>query len=254
MVFIYHASHATVRQQPTQRGMCFVRDSARVLFGNRSRAMEDGRRDRRVLRSRRLLQEALVALILERGYEAVTVQDVLDRADVGRATFYAHFANREALLLSVFADLRDALRAEIIAMSPAKAARIGEGLGLVQPLFAHAERHRRLYRVLLRSSAGAILLRYLQSALALPLREHLEAACAERGLTATDSIAPAVAGFVSATLGVLVWWIEEDAPHSPAEMDLLVERLLGPGIEAVLTRGVGWEGTAAMAVSSPDPR
>lgn len=214
--------------------------------------MDEGRPDRRVLRSRRLLQEALVALILERGYSAVTVQHVLDRADVGRATFYTHFANKEALLLSVFAEMREALRAEIIAMSPAKAASMKEGFGLVQPLFAHAEQHRRLYRALLGSSAGAILLRYLHAALALPLRDHLEAACAERGLTATGSIAPIVAGFVSATLGVLVWWIEEDAPHSPAAMDLLVERLLGPGIEAVLTRGAGWDGTATTASSSPD--
>jgi AcrR family transcriptional regulator len=201
--------------------------------------MRNGRRDRRVLRTRRLLQDALVALILEKGYEAVTVQDVLDRADVGRATFYAHFASREALLLSVFAEMREALRAEIIAMSPAKAERVGEGLGLVQPLFAHAAHHRDLYRALLRSRAGALLLRHLQSAIASPLQEHLEAACVERGLPGAGAIPPLVAGFVSGTLGVLVWWIEQDAPASPAAMDLLIERLFGPGVERVLTAGEG---------------
>src|SRR5439155_9238418 len=103
-------------------------------------------RDRRVLRSRRLLQEALVALIMERGYAAATVQAVLDRADVGRATFYAHFTSKEALLLSVFEELRESIRRELAGITPAKAARFGEGVGLLLPLFAHAAQHRRLYR------------------------------------------------------------------------------------------------------------
>jgi AcrR family transcriptional regulator len=50
--------------------------------------------DRRILRTRRSLLDALVGLILEKGYEAVTVQDVIDRADVGRSTFYAHFHDK----------------------------------------------------------------------------------------------------------------------------------------------------------------
>jgi AcrR family transcriptional regulator len=58
------------------------------------------RRDRRVVRTRQLLQDALVALISERGYADLTIQDVLDRADVGRATFYGHFRGKDALLIS----------------------------------------------------------------------------------------------------------------------------------------------------------
>src|SRR5436305_620987 len=104
--------------------------------------MDGERRDRRVARSRRLLQEALVALILERGYTAVTVQAVLDRADVGRATFYAHFTGKEALLLSIFEELRDSLHRELAGITPATVARFGEGVGLLQPLFAHATQHR----------------------------------------------------------------------------------------------------------------
>jgi AcrR family transcriptional regulator len=63
------------------------------------------RPDRRVARSRRALKEALTDLILERGYEAVTVQDVIDRADVGRSTFYAHFLDKDDLLMAILADL-----------------------------------------------------------------------------------------------------------------------------------------------------
>src|SRR5215467_10760821 len=64
-----------------------------------------GKPDRRVARSRRALKEALTDLILEKGYEAVTVQDVIDRADVGRSTFYAHFVDKDDLLMAILADL-----------------------------------------------------------------------------------------------------------------------------------------------------
>jgi AcrR family transcriptional regulator len=203
--------------------------------------MDDGRRDRRVLRTRQMLQEALVALILEKGYEAVTVQEVLDRANVGRATFYAHFSNKEALLLSVFTALRDALYEAIATLSPGRAARFGEGVGLFQVLFEHAEQHCDLYRALLRSREGAVLLRYLRAVLALPLREHLEAGPARRGSAPTADVGFVVAALVSAVLGVLIWWLEEDAPHSPAEMDRMLERLLVPGVAWTFNVAQRWE-------------
>jgi AcrR family transcriptional regulator len=64
--------------------------------------------DRRVERTRRSLLNALNELILEKGYEKVTVQDVIDRANVGRSTFYAHFEDKDQLLLSGFEPIRAA--------------------------------------------------------------------------------------------------------------------------------------------------
>lgn len=61
--------------------------------------------DRRVQRTRQLLQNALSELILEKAYEKITVQDVIDRANVGRSTFYAHFQDMDKLLLSGFEPL-----------------------------------------------------------------------------------------------------------------------------------------------------
>jgi AcrR family transcriptional regulator len=58
--------------------------------------------DRRVQRTRRLLHKAFMSLILEKKYESITVQEILDRADVGRSTFYMHFRDKDELLVSGF--------------------------------------------------------------------------------------------------------------------------------------------------------
>ena len=61
--------------------------------------------DRRIQRTYKILHEALVELILEKGYDKVTVQDVIDRANVGRSTFYSHFKDLEDLFLRGFDNL-----------------------------------------------------------------------------------------------------------------------------------------------------
>src|SRR5690242_13310 len=62
--------------------------------------------DRRIQRTRQLLLDSLIQLILEKGYESITVQDIIDRANVGRSTFYSHFQDKEDLLLSGFESMR----------------------------------------------------------------------------------------------------------------------------------------------------
>ena len=59
------------------------------------------RMQRRVARTKAAIEDAFVQLVLERGYERVAVEDITDRADLARATFYAHYANKEAVLFSV---------------------------------------------------------------------------------------------------------------------------------------------------------
>src|SRR5690349_3955430 len=66
--------------------------------------------DRRVERTRQLLEAALLSLIKEKEFEAISVQEIIDRANVGRATFYAHYDNKEDLLESGFDGLLTMLR------------------------------------------------------------------------------------------------------------------------------------------------
>jgi AcrR family transcriptional regulator len=69
------------------------------------------RRDRRIERTQQLLRGALRSLIQEKSFEALTVQEIIDRANIGRATFYSHFDNKDDLLASGFEDLRASLKA-----------------------------------------------------------------------------------------------------------------------------------------------
>lgn len=63
--------------------------------------------DRRVQKTKKLLSDALVSLIVEKGYDDVSISDIIDRANVGRATFYAHYENKEQLLLFGHEHLRN---------------------------------------------------------------------------------------------------------------------------------------------------
>ena len=71
------------------------------------------RTQRRVARTTAAIEDAFVQLVLERGYDRVAVDDITDRADLARATFYAHYPNKEAVLLSVSSRLTEDLMARI---------------------------------------------------------------------------------------------------------------------------------------------
>jgi AcrR family transcriptional regulator len=135
--------------------------------------------DRRVRRTRGGLVEALVGLVIERGYDRVTVQDILDRADVGRSTFYAHFRDKESLLLSCFDGLREELSDELDAMIPVAIPADPRRPTLV--LFEHAYRHRRVYQALCGRDGGTVVVRHLHTLIATALRAHLEPHLAAAG-------------------------------------------------------------------------
>src|SRR6476661_360741 len=109
-----------------------------------------GRPDRRVSRSRRALKEALTDLILERGYESVTVQDVIDRADVGRSTFSAHFLDKDDLLMAILADL------EMPAPDTSVWTPDDPAFGWTLELFRHFGSGKRLFKAVASSQSGAL--------------------------------------------------------------------------------------------------
>jgi AcrR family transcriptional regulator len=187
--------------------------------------------DRRVRRTRRILGEALVGLILEKAYERITVQDILDRADVGRSTFYAHFRDKEALLLAGFDDMGEDLRRDLAEMQPGAPLDPTSPVGAV---FDHAYRHRRIYQAMCGRQGGSVVHRHLHRLIAGLLREHLQPHLAAAG---SDLPVDVVAEFAtSAALGLLIWWVNHDYPHKPARLAEMYQRLAAPGILAALGR------------------
>ncbi|WP_214405300.1 TetR/AcrR family transcriptional regulator [Pseudonocardia lacus] len=183
--------------------------------------------DRRVRRTRRALHEALIALVLERGYDRLTVQDVLDRADVGRSTFYAHYRDKEALLTATFDDMRAQLQRDVDAQTG------GDPLDPARPaglLFAHAHRNQRVYRALCGREGGTVVLRHLHRMLAevltTQLGPHLPAG-------SPVPIGLVVEFCTSAALGLLVRWIDDGFPDDPRTMTAGYRALCLPGVRAV---------------------
>jgi len=187
--------------------------------------------DRRVLRTRELLLDAFVALMIERGFEKLTVQHLLDQAGVGRATFYAHFRSKEDLLASSIARLETGLRHawKSTATSRAKPA---ETLGFALPFFQHIDSHRSIYYLNVGRAGHATVEQHLHRRLVDLVREDLLSQRGTRGKSvATEAVVQYVAG---AMWSLGIWWIGSRAHLSPEELTALFRKLVFPGLSATL--------------------
>ena len=183
--------------------------------------------DRRVRRTRALLQDALIALILEKGYEAVTVQDIIDRANVGRSTFYAHFLDKQQLLLSRVEELH-----VFLAQQHAQGLMSGERrLSFSLAMFQHAQSYRRVYQALVGKQGGTIVLRHIQQMLTSLVRDEL-ARVAPRDAGTTIPREIVVQYIVGAFLALLTWWVDDEQHYTPEQMDAFFTRLTLPGVPA----------------------
>src|SRR5437867_3302335 len=176
--------------------------------------------DRRVQRTRQLLQDALMAMMIEKGYEATTVQDIIDRANPGRATFYAHFADKETLLASRLEDLRAML---------ALRQQAGGVLGFSLAMFEHARGHLSLYAAIVAKESGAFVLQRIHRTIAdlagLDLKAMPFKGTAEQGALAAEYIA-------GAFMAVLTWWLDHGAMQPTQEVDEIFRRLVMEGLAA----------------------
>ena len=103
--------------------------------------------DRRVRRTRAALRRAIVELVLEQGYGAITGDDIAAEADVTRATFYKHYANKEELL----ADVAEGFAADVTAAFGDQP----EGASRMVPLFEEARQSKDIARVILASTSAS---------------------------------------------------------------------------------------------------
>jgi AcrR family transcriptional regulator len=187
--------------------------------------------DRRAARTRKALHDALIALILRNGYEAITVQDIIDEADVGRSTFYAHYTGKEDLLRSGFRELRTVLT------QAAMRAPGGKTLGFSLALFEHACAHKQIYRALVGRRGAVIIGTEFRRVLSELVRKDVSAL--------GDVLIPkevAVQFVVGTFLTVLTWCLERSPKLSPPEIDAIFRRLAIAGLATPRTAGADHAG------------
>lgn len=184
---------------------------------------ETKRNDRRSRRTRRTLGEALVALMLEKRYDTITVQEIIDRANVGRSTFYAHFLDKEDLLQTESAELVGRLVGHMDRSAGGN--RIIPSLELLR----HIRESHALIRALVRGRAMETVLKTMQAHLSLHVEAHLARNLPE-GRTPMVPL-PVVGQYVAGVLlALLQWWLDREMPESPEELDEYFLRLVRPGV------------------------
>jgi AcrR family transcriptional regulator len=194
--------------------------------------MSAGPTDRRVRRTRALLLGALLSLVQEKGYDRITIQDILDKADVGRSTFYAHYRDKDDLLRSGFEDIRASLVAEVNAGERA----IGRKVEFLRPIlavFQHVEGHRQLWKPLVRKGGADLVIRILREGVADLVQEQFRAQFPQ-GAEDQTQLEAAMQFVISACMGLLTWWLENDVSYSAEEIHSIFRRLTTQGVRRVL--------------------
>lgn len=186
--------------------------------------MSAPKEDRRSRRTRHLLGTALVALMYEQRFDDITVQDILDRADIGRSTFYTHYTGKEHLLMSEVERVLYLL-GNFAAESTLRDPELLPSLAF----FRHVQEHRRLLQVFIWGRAAELLTQQLQAQLSRIVEDHLRVMIG--AAVAPPVPLPITARFVATTfLMLLRWWFDNEMRHTPEQMEEMFRALVMPAI------------------------
>ena len=187
--------------------------------------------DRRIARTQQSLHRALNTLILEKGYGATSIKDIVAHANVGRSTFYAHHGSKEGLLLSGLEHLRSALLGQERETPGGAGTASAPPLAFSRTFFEHVHEYRDVLQALLADEGGPAVTRKMKRLLADAVRSDLRSFKVQCG--AGDVPRDALVQFaVDALFSVLLWWFDRRPPLSPAEADAIFRRLTLPALAA----------------------
>ena len=199
--------------------------------------------DRRVRRTRRALREAMLDLMEEKGYDQVTVEELTDRADIGRTTFYLHYSAKQDLLLEQFGELLDQLVDQLSQIPLSSWQQAGESFTVgdhpsrpICMIFQHAADNKDLYQIVLQGEGVDQASERLQVIMTNAVNTFLSHKLGEESDQLTLKIPIELFGnyFAGAMLGVIKWWLEADMPYTSQEMEDIFFQMFLPGAIQVL--------------------
>lgn len=186
--------------------------------------------DLRVKKTRRNLRQAFIALILRKGYDAITIQDIANEAETARVTFYRHYRDKEELLNDCLNQLYEELKARTELVTPDA---VSQGTSPVRIFYEHLEEQEQLYHILFSSRGTQTVIERLRHHLAQRAMESLQ----QRSTTQAIPLEIIAYHAASAQIGLGIWWLEHDKPYPAAYM---ADVALWLSLAGVL-RGIGIE-------------
>lgn len=189
--------------------------------------------DRRVERTRKLIQDALVSLILEKRYDKITVQDIIDRANVGRSTFYAHFQDKEELLASNFANYSaqwDPPQGKARHNASDESPHVLHSL----EFFLHANEAYEFHQAMFEGGGAEVMIETGRQHMMADVQNHLLDLLPDDQELAIPL--PVISNYLAgALLSVMVWWLKEKRPYSPEEINDMFQQLAMHGVKTLFT-------------------
>ena len=192
--------------------------------------MTDQKVDRRIQRTRQLLEDALIDLILEKGYDKITVQNIVDQANVGRSTFYSHFLDKDELMEKSVELMMEEFGSHFLPSND------GDAQEVMIPslaLFRHTQTHPQLYKAMLGGGAIEIVIKAIRDGLIDHARAYFEREerAGKRLGVPMEILTTHLAGSL---LTLLTWWLDNDMPYPPEQMNEMFMQLVRGGIKTVV--------------------
>jgi AcrR family transcriptional regulator len=190
-----------------------------------------GIQDRRIQKTHQLLRGALVSLISEKPYDCIVVKEILDRANVGRSTFYTHFRDKDDLLVS---GIHEMLRPVQSRAQPAGGRWRDRILWFSLPIFEYHYQHRHTGGDRIGPRGRAILHDHLRRVLAEVIASTIKKSTRDARKPPRAVPVDLLCDYVASTFVlVLNWWLDKGMPQSPAEIDHVFYKLIAPSLAAV---------------------
>lgn len=201
--------------------------------------------DRRVQRTRQALRDSLLELIKEKDYDSISVEEITQHANLGRATFYLHYKDKEDLLVDQFSELADE-RAHALSEIPFSAwlpdlenpDHTTENK-LLEPLlmvFQHVANNAEVYRILLQNEKSDRILERIRKIIAQAITQFLQTKVENDPIPILFEVPINLlaAYFSGALLSCVDWWLEQETSYSSEEMTRMFQRLFFPGARKIL--------------------
>jgi AcrR family transcriptional regulator len=191
----------------------------------------DGRVDPRIRRTRKMMLDSLLSLIIEKGFDAVSVTDIAERAMINRTTFYNHYEDKGDLLERGMEEVLDSLRGAQGEPNPDPGAAVRDAPPpALVAVFRHFAENERFYRAMLGPNGVPSFAAKLRQSSEAIIRERLEFLAAQSDRKPSVPLELVIQYAVSSYTGIAVWWLEQHMPYSPEQLARYYIQLSAAGL------------------------